>query len=197
MEVVVRLHRQGRGYRVAFVPDPVCWTQVPEDWRSLLRQRDRWQRGLLETLWMHRSMLLRPRYGAVGMFGFPFYLLFEALGPVIEALGYCLLPILLQQGLIDTSFAIVFLVLAVLYGILITPCAMILDDLLFRRYERPLDLARLLLATFTEYLGFRQLLALQRALSFVTVFFREAHWGKAERQAIAHTEKTSPAGGRS
>jgi len=88
MELVVRLRRRAREAkrvgRVIFVPDPVCWTQVPSDWRSLVRQRDRWQRGLLESLWMHRRMFMNPRYGAVGLIAMPFYTLFEALGPLIE-----------------------------------------------------------------------------------------------------------------
>ncbi|MGD8289614.1 MAG: glycosyltransferase family 2 protein, partial [Gemmatimonadota bacterium] len=55
MELIVRIHRycreQGRPYRVAFVPDPVAWTECPETLKVLGRQRDRWQRGLVESLW--------------------------------------------------------------------------------------------------------------------------------------------------
>jgi len=54
MELVVRLHRRlreaGTPYRIAFVPDPVAWTECPETLAVLGRQRDRWQRGLLESL---------------------------------------------------------------------------------------------------------------------------------------------------
>ncbi len=55
MEVVVRLHRlfreRGEKYRIVFRPDPVCWTEVPEQHRQVLaRQRNRWQRGTLQTL---------------------------------------------------------------------------------------------------------------------------------------------------
>jgi cellulose synthase/poly-beta-1,6-N-acetylglucosamine synthase-like glycosyltransferase len=195
MEVVVRLHREARGrrqrQRVIFVPDPVCWTQVPEDWRSLLRQRDRWQRGLIESLWLHRRMLLNPRYGVVGMFAFPFYVLFEAFGPLLETLGYLVVPVAWYLGLLQREFALLFFFLAVVYGILITLLALVLDDLVFRRYERPSDLLRLLLASVLEYLGFRQLLAFRRAVSFITVFHSQA-WGHPDRVAIAHREKTAP-----
>jgi cellulose synthase/poly-beta-1,6-N-acetylglucosamine synthase-like glycosyltransferase len=176
---------------VIFVPDPVCWTQVPEDWRSLLRQRDRWQRGLIESLWLHRRMLLNPRYGVVGMFAFPFYVLFEAFGPLLETLGYLVVPVAWYLGLLQREFALLFFFLAVVYGILITLLALVLDDLVFRRYERPSDLLRLLLASVLEYLGFRQLLAFRRAVSFITVFHSQA-WGHPDRVAIAHREKTAP-----
>ena len=91
MELIVRLHRHARENdreaRVIFVPDPVLWTQAPSDYRSLLRQRDRWQRGLIESLLIHRKMFMNPKYGAVGMIGMPYYFFFEALGPVVESLG--------------------------------------------------------------------------------------------------------------
>ncbi len=195
MEVVVRLHREarrrGQRQRVIFVPDPVCWTQVPEDWRSLLRQRDRWQRGLIESLWLHRRMLLNPRYGVVGMFAFPFYVLFEALGPLLETLGYLVVPVAWYLGLLRPDFAFLFFMLAVVYGILITLLALVLDDLVFRGYEGPADLLRLLLASVLEYLGFRQVLAFRRALSFVSVFHSRS-WGHPDRVAITHREKTAP-----
>ena len=49
MELVMRLHRtlgdQGRACYIEFIPDPVCWTEAPERFKMLWRQRDRWQRG--------------------------------------------------------------------------------------------------------------------------------------------------------
>jgi cellulose synthase/poly-beta-1,6-N-acetylglucosamine synthase-like glycosyltransferase len=92
MELVVRLHRycreQGQKYRVAFVPDPVAWTECPEDMKTLGRQRDRWQRGLMESMWRNRVMILNPKYGRIGMVAAPYYFFLEVLGPVIESLGY-------------------------------------------------------------------------------------------------------------
>ena len=64
MDLVVRMHRHmraaGRPYRVAFVPDPVCWTECPETLADLRRQRERWQRGLGETLDHSHEMLASP-----------------------------------------------------------------------------------------------------------------------------------------
>jgi len=77
MDLVVRLHRyccdQKMPYRVHFLPDPVCWTQAPADWPSLLLQRNRWHRGLVETLWHNRGMMGNPRYGLVGMAALPYF----------------------------------------------------------------------------------------------------------------------------
>ena len=56
-----RLHEQHKDYFIAFVPDPTCWTEVPSDIRSLARQRARWQKGLIDTLWPNRDLLFRSR----------------------------------------------------------------------------------------------------------------------------------------
>jgi cellulose synthase/poly-beta-1,6-N-acetylglucosamine synthase-like glycosyltransferase len=197
MELVVRLHREtrrrGKPGRVMFIPDPVCWTQIPSDWKSLLRQRDRWQRGLLESLWMHRGMFLNPRYGSVGLIGFPFYMLFEALGPLVEMTGYLLLPLLYLTGNLNGPFVALFLVFAVLFGIVLSVTALILDDLLFRRYARTSDLVKMITASVLEYLGYRQLLTVRRAFAVINVFRRKGHWGTIEREAIDHTAKRTAA----
>src|SRR6266851_6284294 len=68
-DLVVRLHRhlreKGADYHIQFVPDPVCWTEVPSDLRSLARQRARWQKGLFDVLWRNRDMMFRRRYGRI------------------------------------------------------------------------------------------------------------------------------------
>jgi cellulose synthase/poly-beta-1,6-N-acetylglucosamine synthase-like glycosyltransferase len=197
MEIIVRLHRrsyeQGRHDRVIIVPDPVCWTQVPSDWRSLLRQRDRWQRGLLESLWRHRKMFLNPRYGKVGMISMPFYLIFEALGPIFELCGYLATFLLWIFGWLNPGIALLIFVVAVLYGTILSVMALVLDDLLFKRYERGRDLLKMIAAAFFEYFGYHQILALQRTASFLNVVLSRGHWGKAKRSRIAGAEEEAAA----
>jgi cellulose synthase/poly-beta-1,6-N-acetylglucosamine synthase-like glycosyltransferase len=188
MELVARLHREafeaGEEVRVVFIPDPVCWTQVPSDWGSLRRQRDRWQRGLLQCLWKHRVMFLNPRYRQVGLLAMPFYALFEALGPLVELAGYVLLVALLVSGNFDPAFALLFFLLAICYGMLLSIAALNLDDLLFKRYASTSDLAKMMLGAVLEFAGYRQMLVLVRAAAFVTVFLKGDEWGKVERERI-------------
>jgi cellulose synthase/poly-beta-1,6-N-acetylglucosamine synthase-like glycosyltransferase len=188
MEIIVRLHRwsheHDRPAKIIFVPDPVCWTQVPSDWKSLLRQRDRWQRGLLESLWMHRGMFMNPRYGKVGLIGMPFYVIFEAFGPIFELLGYVVMLLLWLFGRLNPGIAVLFFLLAVLNGIILSVMALVLDDLLFKRYERGRDLLKMIGAAFLEYCGFRQVLALQRTASFLNLLFRRGQWGTVTRTSM-------------
>ncbi|HXH84662.1 MAG TPA: glycosyltransferase [Candidatus Tectomicrobia bacterium] len=188
LEVVVRMHRRlreaGRPYRLAFVPDPVCWTEAPETWAALGAQRNRWHRGLLETLRRHAGMWGRPRYGAVGLLAGPCFILFEFLGPIIELSGYVLVPIGYALGELDRAFVLAFLAVSLLYGTLISVAAVLLEDLAFRRYPRLGDLARLLTAALVENLGYRQVTTWWRTRALWDYWRGRTGWGHVPRRGF-------------
>jgi cellulose synthase/poly-beta-1,6-N-acetylglucosamine synthase-like glycosyltransferase len=41
--------------------------------RIFIRQRIRWARGLVQTLYLHREVLLIQKYGKTGLLIFPYY----------------------------------------------------------------------------------------------------------------------------
>jgi cellulose synthase/poly-beta-1,6-N-acetylglucosamine synthase-like glycosyltransferase len=188
MELVVRMHRhlhdKKQRYRIGFVPDPICWTEVPESLRVLRRQRTRWQRGLIDTLWRHRAMIGRPRYGMVGLVALPGFAVFEMLSPVIELSGYILLPILLLLGYVDLPYAGALMIVSVLYSILGSILAVLLEDIAFRRYPRSRDLAFLVCAAVLEHLGYRQLTVWWRVRAFWEFFRGDLSWGAMERRGV-------------
>ena len=185
LELVVRLHesmRQARRkYRIVFVPDPVCWTEVPVTWRVLWRQRNRWHRGLLQSLWRHKRMFLNPRYGALGMLALPYFVLFETLGPFIEVLGYATVTLSWALGLLNTTFFVLFVTVAVLYGIFLSVAAVLLEEMSFRRYPSWEDLLKLLFFVILENFGFRQILTLFKVKAFWDFLRRKRHWGRMDR----------------
>jgi cellulose synthase/poly-beta-1,6-N-acetylglucosamine synthase-like glycosyltransferase len=189
MELVVRMHRNRRERRVpyviGFVPDPICWTEVPEKLRVLRRQRTRWQRGLIDTLLRHRRMMGRPRYGSVGLIALPGFFVFEMLSPLIELSGYLLLPLLWGLGMLDLQLAGTFFVLAILYMILVSALAVLLEDLVFRRYASVRDLGRLVIAAALENFGFRQLTVWWRVRAFWEYLKGDLSWGAMERRGVA------------
>jgi cellulose synthase/poly-beta-1,6-N-acetylglucosamine synthase-like glycosyltransferase len=188
MELVMRLHkhflREGRPYSMLFTPDPICWTEVPTDMASLRRQRNRWHRGLWETLWVHRDMFFNPRYGRPGMTAVPYFWLFEGLAPVVETLGYVLVPVSLVTGVLSVPFTVLFLLLAVLYGMLLSQLAAGIETFLLARYPRLRDRAILFLAAFVEFLGFRQILSFERFLATFQVLRKRGHWGEMKRTGV-------------
>ena len=194
MELVVRLHKHFRRkrvpYRIVFTPDPICWTEVPSTMSVLRRQRNRWHRGLWETLWRHKDMLFNPRYGRLGMLGLPYFWFFEGLGPAVELTGYFLLPFGLLLGIIYPGFALMFLALAILYGMLLSQIAVGIETLLLARYPRVQDRILLLLAAFLEFFGYRQVLTFERFLATFQIKKKRGQWGAMTRQGFQSPAST-------
>jgi len=188
LELVVRLHehlrRKKRKYRIVFVPDPVCWTEAPETLRVLNRQRNRWHRGLVRTLWSHKRMLFNPRYGGVGLFAFPYFFFFEMLGPFVEILGYFAVLLSYLLGILNFEFFLLFLGVSVLYGVFLSIAAILLEELSFRRYPGWLDLTKLVVFGILENFGYRQINALFKVKAFWDVVRRRRAWGRMDRSGF-------------
>lgn len=189
MELVMRLHREhvraGIPHRIVFTPDPICWTEVPADLRSLRGQRNRWHRGLWTNLWRHRGMLLNPRYGRLGMIAVPYFWLFEGLGPIVEATGFAVFALSAAFGWLDATTFALFLVLAVLQGILQSQIAVGVEAMLLQRYPRARDRLVLLAAGVLEFTGFHQVLTLERFRATIQGLARKPpSWGRMRRLGL-------------
>ncbi|OLV16785.1 glycosyltransferase family 2 protein [Deinococcus marmoris] len=188
MELVLRLHRhmreQKRPYDIEFDVDPVCWTQCPDNVRILGAQRDRWQRGLWEALWAHRKMWFNPRYGRIGLVALPYYLLFEALAPVIEVFGYGFMIALALTGRLDGTFVALFLLLALLYGTVVSVAALSIELFMRVHFRRPVDRVMLLLTALGENFGFRQWHAWVRFRATLKLGQKKGQWGTMTRTRI-------------
>lgn len=195
MELIMRLHRLWREkrekYRIVFVPEPVCWTEVPETLKVLHGQRNRWHRGMVETLRIHKQMAVNPRYGIMGMFTFSYFLFFEMLGPAVELLGLMLTILGLIFGLITPLVATAFFTVSVLFGILLSVSALVLEELTLRRYPSTLDVIRLFWTAIIENLGFRQLMTWWRVQGLIDGLRGKTGWGTMKRRGFGN-KKTSP-----
>ena len=193
-ELVVRLHRycrdQKRPYRIVFLADPVCWTQAPSSLRVLCRQRDRWHRGLIETLLRHRGMVGRRRYGVIGTFAMPYFIIFEALGPLIEVIGYTVFGASLAAGVVEAEQAVMLLLLSLTYGLFLSFGALLLEEHAFSRYRSRRCALRMIGAAVIENFGYRQLVSVVRAWSFVTLACGRSGWGDMRRGGF---QPSSPA----
>ena len=189
MELVVHLHRHFMGdkkkYKIRFISDPVCWTAVPENFKMLARQRRRWHLGLIQTLLEHRSLLFNPRYGAVGMFGMPYYFFVEMLSPVIEVLGYCVVLLSYFVGLISVDFMLLFLTFAVLFGVFLSMSSVFLEEISFKRYPRWSHLVWLLAFAIFESFGYRQLNSFWRFQGIVKYMLHKRKWETVVKKQVA------------
>lgn len=188
MELVVRLHRHHAEtrapYKIQFVPDPVAWTECPESLAVLARQRDRWQRGLFQTLTRHKRMLFRPTYRTAGLLAFPYFFFLEMLGPLIELLGYVSFAVTVASGRADWYFVGAFLAVAVVLGGVLSLSAVALEELSFRRYPRLADLLHLFGLAALENLGYRQLNTWWRVKGTFSAIRGVQGWGKMTRKGF-------------
>ncbi len=193
LDLVVRLHRHLRQqeirYEIPFIPDPVAWTEVPESGRILSRQRERWHRGLIAAMWQYKGMLGNPRYGRVGWVAMPFFTFGEMLAPVVEVVGYVVTGVGLALHIVDLPFALLFLLVAWGYGMLLSLWAVVLEEVSFRRYGRPGDLIRLLVYATLETFGYRQRTVWWRLKAFWSVFRQKQVWGEMVRKGFESAGK--------
>jgi cellulose synthase/poly-beta-1,6-N-acetylglucosamine synthase-like glycosyltransferase len=190
MELVTRIHRHmietKRPYRVLFVPDPVCWTEAPDSTAVLSRQRNRWHRGLMDTLLIHKKMMFNPRYGIIGLGALPHFLFVELLGPVFEAIGYISLIVMYYMGVLNIDIAILFFIVSLFYGAMFSVGAVILEEMSFQRYPKPIDLALLLSFGIIENFGYRQLTVAWRLKGIFDYLRGNKHWGSMQRKGFGN-----------
>lgn len=186
MELVVRMRRYAREkgirYKVEFIPDPLCWTEVPEDWKVLHRQRNRWTRGTIETMLLHKKMFLNPRYGLIGMLSYPYWLLFEWFAPVIEFIGTISLVILMALGMVSLEFFLVLFLMVYFFSITISIYTLFMEDATFFQYKNHKDFKRLIGMAFIEPFVFHPFVVWSAVRGNWDYFFEgKKQWGAMKR----------------
>ena len=188
-DLIVRLHRhlqeQGRDYQIDFIPDPTCWTEVPSDLRSLARQRARWHKGLLDTLWPNRDMLFRRRYGRVGSLILPYMWIFEFCAPVIELVGYSTIIVAAGAGMLSRQFFLLFLLYGYAFATLISIGSVLLEEMTYRRYSNWREVARLLLYCLFEHFPYRQMTLIWRLQGIWQYLRGDFTWREMKRAGIS------------
>lgn len=193
MELLVRMRRymseQKKPYAVDFVPDPLCWTEVPESVKSLGRQRNRWMRGTMDTLRFHKKMFLNPRYKTVGMLGYPYWLVFEWLAPIVEFIGFIYFVVLAVSGNISWNYVIILLTFVYLFAVTMSSWAILLEAFTFHKYDKPSHIASFLFTAMLEPLIFHPLTVWWGILGNIDYFRGKSGWGVQERKGFARKKK--------
>jgi len=189
LDLVARLHRylreKGFDYEIRFVPDPMCWTEVPSDLRSLGRQRARWQKGLLDVLWPSRDMLFRRPYGRIGWMALPYLWLFELFAPVMEIVGIATIILAAYLGVLSRQFFVQFLMFGYAFATVISIGSVLLEEITYKRYNDWKDVVRLVSYCFLEHFPYRQLHMIWR-LQGLWQYLRGDHvWKPLKRKGLA------------
>jgi len=194
MELVVRMRRymeeRDEPYKVAFIPDPLCWTEAPSTFKILGRQRNRWTRGTIETLRFHKVMLFNPRYGILGMLSYPYWLFFEFLAPIIEFFGTIGLIIYCFTYAINWS-AILIMVGVLCMGILYSIFAIMMEVLTYNQYKGRKDILRLVGVAVLEPFLFHPFVVWSAIRGNIDLIRKRNSWGEMTRQGFATEKKAS------
>ncbi|MDN3707388.1 sulfatase-like hydrolase/transferase [Myroides ceti] len=193
MELVVRMRRfmeeAKEAYEVVNIPEPLCWTEVPESKDILSRQRNRWMRGTMETLWKHRKLMFNPKYGKLGMISLPYWFLFEFLGPLVEFSGYVIFLIFLLLGIVNWPFFFVLFALIISTGILYSVYAVLVDLVGRQVYTKRKDFLTLIVTAVAEPFYFHPLTVRAAVSGFIDYFKKSHSWGEMTRQGFSESAK--------
>lgn len=185
IELVVRMRRHaietGGPHVVTFVPDPVAWTEAPSSLRILGRQRDRWQRGLADTLLRHRRLAFNPRYGTLGVLAYPYFLAVELLGPLTETIGVVTALLAFATGSPDTVQTVLLLVILQASGLAISIATLLVYQWSSGAPYPARDLPRLMFFAAAEYAGYHQLTVLWRLRGMARFVRGDRDWGSMVR----------------
>jgi len=192
MELVLRMRRfmadRGIGYEVTYVPDPLCWTEVPSDLRSLRKQRTRWTRGLVESLWSHRKMFFNGKYGRLGMLGYPYWFFFEWLSPLIAFAGLVYTLFLVITNALNWPFYLLLFIFVYSFAVLLSTWALLFEEITFHKYKKKRDVLKLLFTAFLEpfFYPFHAWFAVR---GNIEVLRGKKGWGKTERRGFDKRKK--------
>ncbi len=187
MELVVRISRLMREmdhkYRICYAFNANCWTEVPEDLRSLKNQRYRWHRGLIDILTFHKQMIFNPAYGRIGLVAMPYFFIFEMIGPIIEIQGYFMVVVALLMGMLNAEIALLLFIATILMGVMISIASLLIAEKDSPHF-RLKDILILILYAIIENFGPRQLFSFWRVGGYLNMLRKPTGWGKAERKGF-------------
>ncbi|MDP3360444.1 MAG: glycosyltransferase [Lutibacter sp.] len=193
MELIVRMRRYmeetKQKYKVAYIPDPLCWTEAPDNYKIFISQRNRWTRGTIETLRMHRKVAFNPKYKSLGLLSYPYWLFYERLAPVIEAIGIIYFIILAALNEVRWDYALAFIILAYLFAVLFSIVAIFSEELTYHQYKKKGTGFKLIMISMLEPFVLHPFILYAAIRGNMDYYFnKKKKWGEMTRKGMTKTE---------
>ena len=193
MEIIVRMRRHMEEkklrYKVAYIPDPLCWTEAPDNYKIFISQRNRWTRGTIETLKMHRKIAFNPNYRSMGLLSYPYWLIFERLAPLIEVFGLVYFGILVYFGEVRWDYTLGFITLAYLFTVFFSIIAIISEELTYHQYKKKGIGFQLLMIAFLEPFVVHPFIIYSAVRGNIDYYFnKKKKWGEMTRKGMSSTQ---------
>lgn len=195
MELITRMrkymHLKKIPFAIKYIPESLCWTEVPATKEVLIRQRVRWARGLIQTLYLHKTIFLNPKYKITGLLIFPYFFFFEFLIPILELIGVIIL--VLGLFILDINY-VYFLYLSLtvyLFYLIITFISILLDDVIYKNYSNSKEIIALIGMAMIEPFCYHPITVYASLKGYYHFFTqKEQIWGNMQRQGFSKPEKT-------
>lgn len=84
-DLTIRILRNG--YTVRNCTDAVAITEAPETLNQFMKQRFRWNYGIMQSFWKNKDACFNPRYRSLGLVALPNILLFQILTPIFAPIA--------------------------------------------------------------------------------------------------------------
>ena len=191
MELVIRLSKHMREkkipYKVEYAFNANCWTEVPGNLPNLLKQRDRWHRGLIDILSYHRKIIFNPKFGIMGLVSFPYFFIFELVGPIFEIQGYFMVMIAFVFGILNAKITLLLFISVIFLGTLISVTSLMISEK-ETIYANSRDFIKLVWFSIIENFGFRQILSVWRIMGYFNTIKNVSSWGNIDRKGFKNEE---------
>ncbi|MFV0365978.1 MAG: glycosyltransferase [Mangrovibacterium sp.] len=190
MELVVRMRRYmsevvKKPYKIDYLPDPLCWTEAPATADILIRQRNRWTRGTIETLFAHWNMFLNPKYGVMGMMSHPFWTFFEWFAPIIEFIGMLYFLVLAFSGQANWPIFLTTLTFIYTFALTLSSISILYDHIVYFKYRKINMVIRQLIAAAIEPFVYHPIVTYAALRGNWDYFIlRKRNWGKMPRAGL-------------
>lgn len=190
MEIIVRMRRymedMNQKYKVAYIPDPLCWTEAPDNYKTFISQRNRWTRGTIETLKKHRKIGFNPKYKALGLISYPYWFFFERMAPIVEVAGIIYFGILIVVNKVGWDYAFAFIISAYLFSVLFSIVALVSEELTYHQYKKKSTGIKLIMIAFLEPFVIHPInlySAIKGNIDYY--FYKKIEWGEMTRKGIS------------
>lgn len=186
----LRMHMENikKPYKIVYIPETLCWTEAPTDLSILVKQRERWARGLWETLNLHKKLFFNFNYRNMGLFFFPYWCFFEFGAPIVEFLGIVTLIVLSFMGLIHWETAFLLFTAVYLIGCIFSTISIFLYVKNFQHYSTGKQVTELLLAAYLEPFLYHPVLLFGQMKGYYKKIFKiKSGWGTMTRKGFTTT----------
>lgn len=179
------MHEKKEPFLIKYVPESLCWTEVPSTMTVFFRQRTRWARGLVQTLRIHKKVMFNKKYGVTGLIAFPYFVFFEFAVPIVEAIGLVVLTINIL--FFDVQVEALLLVTATIYLFYtsITLLSVLADQIFFKHYSSLKEMLSLVITVFLEPILYHPLNVFASINGYYHFFInKKKKWGVMTRKGF-------------